>query len=79
MSQAKKIGYSVTIIGKQSCFTDKSKYNKSFNDSQSVEACNYFHTLADHYQCHRLSRPDDSTKQAEGLSYTIVLKTILAQ
>ena len=74
---SKKTGYKVTITPKQTCLPSKDKYNKSFTDKQSVEANNYFHTLADRYQCFSRTKPDEVSQQAEGQNYIVTIKTIL--
>ena len=73
----KKTGYKVTITPKQTCLPSKDKYNKSFTDKQSVEANNYFHTLADRYQCFSRTKPDEVSQQAEGVSYIVVIRTMI--
>ena len=45
-------------------------------DKQSVEANNYFHTLADRHQCFR-TKTDEVSQQAEGISYIVVIRTVI--
>lgn len=76
MSQLKTIKYEIRIEPRQTCAPDKSKYNGDFNNTQSVEANNYFHTLADCYQCYNYTRQEDGTHIATGPLYTVTLTTI---
>lgn len=77
MSQSKTTGYEVKITSKQSCIADKSKYNKSFSNTEQVAAENYFNTLAERYQAFNFSKPDQLVKRAEGVNYVITLTTTL--